>query len=294
MHLFTHHWNSRTIFLFLLPGYTKASAPIESMWAHFKEVWKNSWNCVWLRFVLWCCNFRRQMVVALRVLRNGTLSYWRSEARWEPSSTCDMTMILHLRPREQDAVCLSVCVCFFFLCHKRVLFLFVMPESVEKTHCSSSIFFTPAATFCWQERPERLWKHNERHILESEIRAVTLKSAFGEEMWSHLVSTLLIKYKKKKKLRFCNVIYMYWVCLHLSTVSGGKFCRIVGSVSSESYITFRSGIGGVTNHGRGKCILITCNEAKCLGHSHHLMAGLDPVLSVEHSGAGTIIHLLWS
>lgn len=180
--------------------------------------------------------------------------------------------------------------CVLFWCHKSVLFLFVMPESVEKTYCSSSIFFfAPAATFCWQERLERLWKHNERHILESEIRAMTLKSACGEGLWAHLVSTLLIKYKK----HWGFVIYIYWVCLHLSTVLEGS-SRMAGSVSSEPYKTFGRFMGGVTDQSRGKCILITCNEAKRLRHSSHLVAGFDPILSTEHSGAGAIIHSLRS
>lgn len=78
--------------------------------------------------------------------------------------------------RTQDAVCLSVCVCVLFWCHKSVLFLFVMPESVEKPYCSSSIFFHPRSNILLARKTRRLSKHNERHILESEIRAVTLKS----------------------------------------------------------------------------------------------------------------------
>lgn len=53
-------------------------------------------------------------------------------------------------------------------------------------------------------------------------------------------------------------------------------------------------MGGVADQSRGKRILITCNDAKRLHRSNHLMAGFDPILSVEHSGAGTIIHSLRS
>lgn len=115
------------------------------------------------------------------------------EDRWlgpRGLSEMELSLIGDLRPDESPALPVTyydaafrtqgtgccvpecVCVCVLFWCHKSVLFLFVMPESVEKPYCSSSIFFS----FCWQERPERLSKHNERHILESEIRAVTLKS----------------------------------------------------------------------------------------------------------------------
>lgn len=124
----------------------KVFTPIQSIWAHFKEVWKYSCRRVWLRceVVLWRCNFTRQMIASLRVLGNWKLSYWRSKARWESSSTFDMTMILHLGLREQDAVCQSVYVHFFFFFGvTKASFSFSSCLSQSKKPTALHLFFSP-------------------------------------------------------------------------------------------------------------------------------------------------------
>lgn len=167
------------------------------------------------------------MIAALRALRNGTLSYWRSEARWESSSTCDMTVILHLGLRIHDAVCLSVCGFFFFSVLQKCPFPFrhawvSRKKKQKKTHCSLSIFFSPPQQHFAGKKDQKDFRSTMKGIFWSPTSVPwSWNLPVGKKY--HLTSFQLCWYNWKNTEVLQCFLCVYGACLHLRPVLDQSF-----------------------------------------------------------------------
>lgn len=121
---------------------------------------------------------------------------------------------------------------------------------------------------------------------------MTQKAACTVELWSHLVSTLLIEEKHS------GFVIHFYRFEHRSEGIGSLYN--FGGVTEKKNSLWEPRCRLICSLSKGKWMLITCNNGKRCHRSHrrsmlnHLIAGFDFILSVSHSQPRTIIPCILS